>query len=325
LSGQQKQDVMELLLIHKTEISPGDQAVVKIPVGRLPSGNQIRMEANVYRAQKEGPTVLVMAGVHGDEINGVEIVRRALVSGLFEQLQSGSVVAIPLVNVYGFINFSRAVPDGKDVNRSFPGSMKGSLASRVARALTKKVLPQIDFTVDYHTGGDSLHNHPQIRYSKGHAESERLALQFGVPLVLAKAPISKSFRKVALEQGKPTLVYEGGESLRYDGPAIEHGLTGLQRLLVAQGMLLPPAHLPKPKQSIRLSKSTWIRAPRAGLFLWRKRSGHFVNKGEIIGEVNDLHGIASVPVQANRDGYLIGHNNAAVVNQGDALFHIGYE
>ena len=170
---------MELLLIHKTEISPGEQAVVKIPVGRLPSGNQIRMEANVYRAQKEGPTVLVMAGVHGDEINGVEIVRRALASGLFEQLQSGSVVAIPLVNVYGFINFSRAVPDGKDVNRSFPGSMKGSLASRVARALTKKVLPQIDFTVDYHTGGDSLHNHPQIRYSKGHAESERWLCSLG--------------------------------------------------------------------------------------------------------------------------------------------------
>lgn len=316
--------MMELLLIHKTEISPGEQTVVKIPVGRLPSGNQIRIETHVYRAEKAGPTVLVMAGVHGDEINGVEIVRRALVNGTFEQLQCGSVVAVPLVNVYGFINFSREVPDGKDVNRAFPGSMKGSLASRVARTLTKKVLPQIDFTVDYHTGGDSLHNHPQVRYTKGHAESERLALQFGAPLVLAKSPISKSFRKVALEQGKPTLIYEGGESLRYDGVAIAQGLAGLQRLLVAQGMLAPPAHLPKPKKSIHLSKSTWIRAPRAGLFLWRKSAGHFVNKGEILGEVNDPHGTASVLVQASRDGYLVGHNNAAVVNQGDALFHIGY-
>lgn len=316
---------MEPLLIHKTEISPGEQTVVKIAVGRLPSGNQIRIEANVYRSEKDGPTVLVMAGVHGDEINGVEIVRRALISGMFEQLQCGSVVAVPLVNVYGFINFSREVPDGKDVNRSFPGSTKGSLASRVARTLTKKVLPQIDFIVDYHTGGDSLHNHPQIRYSKGHAESERLALQFGAPLLLAKSPISKSFRKVALEQGKPTLIYEGGESLRYDGVAIEQGLNGLQRLLVAQNMIATPAHLPKVEQCVRLDRSTWVRAPRAGLFLWRKRSGHYVNKGEVLGEVNDPHGTASVPVQASREGYLVGHNNAAVVNQGDALFHIGYE
>jgi predicted deacylase len=316
---------MSTLTIHKTAVEAGAQAVVKIPVGRLPSGNLIRIEAHVFRSDKEGPVALVMAGVHGDEINGVEIVRRAIVSGLFERLECGSIIAIPLVNIYGFINFSREVPDGKDVNRAFPGSMKGSLASRVARTLTKKILPHIDFTIDYHTGGASLHNYPQIRYSKGHEASRVMALQFGAPLVLAKSPISKSFRKVALEQNKPTLVFEGGESLRYDGVAIEKGLAGLQRLLAAQQMLKPQGHWPKADTSIHLVKSTWVRAPRAGLFLWHKDAGHYINKGEILGEVNDPHGTASVSVQASRDGYIIGHNNAAVVNQGDALFHIGYE
>jgi uncharacterized protein len=316
---------MNDLLIHKSVILPGKQEIVKIPVGRLPSGNQIRIEAHVYRSSEPGPVMLVMAGVHGDEINGVEIVRRALVRGVFEKLQRGSVIAIPLVNIYGFINFSREVPDGKDVNRSFPGSAKGSLAARVARSLSKKILPQIDIALDFHTGGDSLYNYPQIRYSKGHAASERLAQQFAAPLSLAKSPIAKSFRKVALEQGTPVLIYEGGESLRYDGVAIEKGLAGLKRLLLAQGML-PAREVPAPPERpcLHLSKSAWVRAPRAGLFLWYKNAGKAVAKGEVLGAINNPHGKEEARVKANHDGYIIGHNNAAVVNQGDALFHIAY-
>lgn len=312
------------LEIHKTTVAPGDQAVVKIPIGRLPSGNQIHIEAHVYHAEEPGPAVLVLAGMHGDEVNGVEIVRRSLQEGLFEGLLRGTVIAVPVLNVYGFINFSREVPDGKDVNRSFPGSKQGSLASRVAGALTREVLPKVGMAVDFHTGGRSLHNYPQIRYTQGDPLSEKLAQAFDAPFSIAKATIPRSFRRVALQQQKPTLVFEGGESLRYDAFAIAQGLAGLQRLLVAQRML-PEAIIPPPPFRLHFNKLSWQRAPRAGMFRWVKAAGQSVEKGETIGFVNNPYGGAPLPIAALRTGFIIGHNNAPVVNQGDALFHIGYE
>lgn len=311
------------ITIHNVEIAPGQQEVVKISVGRLPSGNVIRIQAHVYRSPLEGPAVLVLAGVHGDEVNGVEIVRRTIAEGYFENLSRGTVIAIPILNLYGFINFSREVPDGKDINRSFPGNMNGSLASRVARTLTKKILPLADIVVDFHTGGQSHYNYPQIRYTRGDLLSEELARAFAPPYLVVKPTISKSLRKVALEQGKPTLVFEGGESLRYDGLSIEKGLAGIRRLLHAREMTGEPA-LP-PERTLTFRKTTWIRAPRAGMFLWYKCSGHKTYKGEVLGVINNPYGEGSVKVIAPRDGYLVGHNNAPVVSQGDALFHLGYE
>lgn len=309
--------------IHNIEIAPGQQEVVKISVGRLPSGNVIKIQAHVYRGPLEGPVALILAGVHGDEVNGVEIVRRAIGQGYFENLLRGTVIAIPILNIYGFINFSREVPDGKDINRSFPGNMNGSLASRVARVLTKKILPLTDLVVDFHTGGQSHYNFPQIRYTKGDLLSEKLARAFAPPYLVVKPTIPKSLRKVAHEQGKPVLVFEGGESLRYDGYSIEKGMAGIQRLLHAQEMIEAPPS--PPEQTLTFHKTTWVRAPRAGMFLWHKCSGHLTAKGEVIGVINDPYGDGTIKVIAPRDGYLIGHNNAPVVSQGDALFHLGYE
>ncbi|MCB0593506.1 MAG: succinylglutamate desuccinylase/aspartoacylase family protein [Lewinellaceae bacterium] len=311
------------ITIHNVEIAPGQREVVKISVGRLPSGNVIKIQAHVYRSPLEGPVVLVLAGVHGDEINGVEIVRRAIAEGRFENLRRGTVIAIPILNIYGFINFSREVPDGKDINRSFPGNMNGSLASRVARMLTKKVLPLADVVVDFHTGGQSHYNYPQIRYTRGDQKSENLARAFAPPYLVIKPTIPKSLRRVAHEQGKPVLVFEGGESLRYDGFSIEKGLAGIQRLLFAQDMVAEAA--PVPEQTLAFRKTTWIRSPRAGMFLWNKCSGHRIYKGEVLGIINDPYGDGSIKVIAPREGYLIGHNNAPVVSQGDALFHLGYD
>lgn len=312
------------LEIHKTTVAPGEQAVVKIPVGQLPSGHPIRIEAHVFRSEQPGPHLLVMAGIHGDEVNGVEIVRRALAGPLFRQLQQGAVIAIPLVNVYGFVNREREVPDGKDINRSFPGSSRGSLASRLANALARKVLPNTDLIVDYHTGGGNLYNYPQIRYSKGEERSEELAKVFAAPFTIAKSPILKSFRKIALEQSKPTLVFEGGESQRYDALSIDYGLAGLQRLMAYLEMV--PAN-GRGQAYLRqsFSRLSWVRSPRAGLFLWTKCAGEQVEKGEAIGWINDPYGGAAKPVKATHTGYIIGHSNAAVVNQGDALFHIAYD
>ncbi|MBR9921030.1 MAG: succinylglutamate desuccinylase/aspartoacylase family protein [Bacteroidetes bacterium] len=312
---------MEPLEIGGNLIEPGQEEIIRMNVGRLPSDTRIQIRAHVYRSENPGPVVLAMGGVHGDEINGVEIVRRLIAHGTIRQITRGTIIAIPLLNIYGFINFSREVPDGKDVNRSFPGRSRGSLASRVANAITKKILPVVNLGVDFHTGGSNNYNYPQVRYSKGDELSRKLAESFASPYLVASRPIRKSFRRVSLDAGIPILTYEGGENTRFDGFSIEKGIEGMKRVLIAQDML--DLHLP-PVKSIHFERSTWIRAARAGLFRWTKRSGHAVSKGEPIGVINDPYGMDEIPVIAKKEGYIIGHNNAPVVNTGDALFHIGY-
>ena len=312
---------MKDLIINKKKIAPGEQEIIKLNVARLPSGTVINLRIHAYHSRRPGPCVLVLGGVHGDEINGVEIVRRMIDDDLFGDLECGSVIAIPLLNVYGFIQFSRDAAEGKDVNRSFPGSMSGSLASRVAHTLTKQILPLVDFGVDFHTGGSSRYNYPQIRYSTGDQKAKELANLFASPFLIAKNQVQKSLRKISSGMGKPILVYEGGESLRYDGFSIENGLAGMKRLLKAHEMLADAP--PILRTPVNIGKTGWVRAAQSGMFMWSQQSGAKVSKGEPLGYINDPYGHAEIPVLANRSGYLIGHNNAPVVSAGDALFHIG--
>ena len=310
-------------ILNKKKILPGQNEIIKLNVARLPSGTVINLRAHVFRSKNPGPTLLVMGGVHGDEINGIEIVRRMISSGLFKNLSKGNVIAIPLLNVYGFINYSRDASEGKDVNRTFPGNMSGSLASRVAGTLTKKVLPLVDFAVDYHTGGGARYNYPQLRYTNKDPKSVEMAKAFAAPYLVQKPAIDKSLRKVMVMQGKPLLVFEGGEALRYDGFSIDNGIAGLKRLMKSQGMI---ASAPEPlRKTIVFTKSTWLRSERSGLFRWTQQSGAKVSKGEPLGFINDPYGEEEVIVRSHKDGYIIGHNNAPVVSQGDALFHIGLE
>ena len=308
------------MIIYKQNIEPGENKLIRIMVGRLPSDTRIDMYVNVCRSINEGPTVLLMGGVHGDEINGVEIIRRVISRGLSDNLLCGSVIAIPVLNIYGFNNFSRDVPDGKDVNRSFPGSSVGSMASRVAHLFTKNILPLIDFGIDFHTGGQNHYNFPQIRFTKGHEKSRQLAEAFAAPFTISTKTIPKSLRKSAMDADKPIIVFEGGENLRLDGFCIEKGLAGIQRVLAAHGML-PTA--PTPDKSVLIENRTWVRAKHPGMFRWWKQSGQKVLKGEPLGVLNDPYGQEEISVLAPYDGYIIGHNNAPVVGQGDALFHIG--
>ena len=313
-------------IIDKQEIKPGESTIVKLAVGKLPSDTRINIQAHVYRSKRPGPTTLVLAGVHGDEINGIEIVRRLLHDKVLKKnLESGSVIVIPLLNIYGFVNFNRYVPDGKDVNRSFPGNQTGSLASRIARTLTKKILPLVDYIFDFHTGGDSRFNHPQIRITKSDTVASELAMVFAAPYIIESAVIAKSLRKTAKVQDIPMLVFEGGESVRLDGFVIEIGYNGLLRCLAYLGNIDPEAAKKTQRQVILLRKTIWIRAPFSGIFLWIQKSGAKVQKGEKLGTINDPNGQKSINVISNKSGYLLCHNNASVINQGDALFHLGYE
>lgn len=312
------------LLIADGEFYPGQSGQVEVVAGQLPSGNTVSITAHVFRAFKPGPRLLFLGGIHGDEINGVEILRRCLQSKLFKNIDAGGIVAIPLLNVYGFNNFSRDVPDGKDVNRSFPGSKTGSLAARIAYGLNKNILPHLDLAVDFHTGGRGTYNYPQIRYNGGDEEARAAAEAFHPPFIIGKRAPARSLRRSALKNhGLPVLTYEGGENLRYDALSIDVALGGIRRLLHSRGMIKGEVDTPT-KPPIRIQQSSWVRASRAGLFQWTKKSGNPVRKGEPIGYIYDPQAIRPAKrLLSPRDGYIIGHANAAVVSQGDALFHIG--
>ena len=307
------------ITINGDSVGPGENKLLHIEIARLPTGTLIDIPVHIFNAKEAGPALLVQAGLHGDEINGVETLRRMLENNDFE-ISRGAVIVVPILNVFGFIHFSRDVPDGKDVNRSFPGRKSGSLASRIAYHYTQEILPQIDFGLDMHTGGGQRHNFPQIRYTEGDEISQRLATLFNAPFFFASNLISGSFRKEAHKMGKPIAVYEAGESMRFDQDAIEIGINGVKKVLSALGMI---PDIFGSNQSISLEYRKWIRAPRAGMFIPEIKNGGSMKKGEILGVVTDTYAKKHKKIRAPFDGYVICINHQAVVNQGDALFHIG--
>lgn len=314
------EDENKVIVINGDSIPPGKSKQVKINIARLPTGTLIDIPVHVFNAKKPGPVILIQAGLHGDEINGVETLRRMLEGNSFE-LNKGAVVVVPIVNVFGFIHFSRDVPDGKDVNRSFPGRKSGSLASRIAYHYTNEILPQIDFGIDLHTGGGQRHNFPQVRYTEGDGLSQEVASIFGAPFQFASKLISGSFRKASFKMGKSILVYEAGESMRFDEIAIETACTGIKNILLYFGVL--KGSFKTKNQSVHLEGTRWLRAPRAGMFVPKITNGSAVKKGQELGLVTDTFAKKSKTIKSPIDGFVFCINHQAVVNQGDALFHIG--
>lgn len=310
------------MIVAGHEILKGEKKTIEIPIARLPTTTEIDLIAHVYRSKHDGPTLLVIGGVHGDEVNGIEIVKRAERKGMFKRLEVGNVIAVPLLNVFGFINYSREFPGGKDVNRSFPGSKNGSLASRVAYTLTKEILPHVDFAIDFHTGGASVYNYPQSRAYRNDPESIRLAEEFGMPHLITGGLIAKSLRKTAHDMGIPMVVFEGGESQRMDEFSIQEGLRGIKRVLIARRMIKGKN---EPIERTLIQDGTWLRATRSGMFTCEKVSGDRIEKGDVLGSISGPYGDFAVKVKARKSGVIYGHNNQPVVNKGDALFHIGFE
>ena len=314
------EDENKTITINGEEIKPGENKLVKINISRLPTGTLIDIPVHVFNARKPGPTVLLQAGLHGDEINGVETLRRMLENSDFN-IEKGAVIVVPILNIFGFIHFSRDVPDGKDVNRSFPGTKTGSLASRIAYHYTKEILPQIDFGIDLHTGGGQRHNYPQIRYTAEDKISKSLAETFNAPIYFPSRLISGSFRKAAFKMQKPIIVYEAGESMRFDEFAMEIAINGIKNVLGNFGLLTREKE--KKRDSIYLEKTRWVRASRAGMFIPKVKNGDTIIKGKVLGLVTDTFAKKSIQIKSPWDGHLFCVNHQAVVNQGDALFHIG--
>jgi predicted deacylase len=321
-----KHNFSDPIILEKTSVYPSEQSEIKISVAKMPSDTRLYMHAFIYRSDKPGPTVLILGGVHGDEINGVEIAAQLNFEHHFTNLLSGNVIVIPLVNVFGFNNFSRDLPDGKDVNRNFPGSAAGSLASRVASTITKKIIPFCDYAIDLHTGGAERFNHPQVRYSSKEEGTKQLAEIFNAPMIIDQPMIANSFRKVATDHNVKTIVYEGGESVRLNGPSIDCGKQGVLNVLEHLGMITKPVKKYFSNDNIiKIKETYWQRASKSGIFIWSRCCPEFVSKGEQLGTIKDPYGYNIAPVISKYSGYIICHNNASVVNQGDALFHIATE
>jgi predicted deacylase len=313
---------LKQLTISNQEIQPGEFREININIARLPSHTLIDTPIYVSRSQEEGPVLALIAGMHGDELNGMEIVRRVLDRGLYK-VNRGTVICMPVINVYGFLNYSREVPDGKDVNRSFPGSRNGSLASRVAYYLMHDVIPVIDYGIDFHTGGAMRSNYPQVRAVLRDDRNLELANAFCAPFTIDAPFRPNSLRREASRKGKKIIVFEGGESLRFDPHAIEEGVAGILRLMKHLGMI---DSAPEPKVENRVIWNTsWIRARHAGLFQPNVECGQLVHRGEWVGTITDPFGEFKEEVKSTQTGYVIGMNNGPVINAGDALMHLGMD
>jgi predicted deacylase len=314
---------MRELSINGVRVRPGQSVNIEIPIAKLPSHTLIDLPIFIRRAQEEGPVVLISGGIHGDEINGIVTARRLLEE--MDQgwsLLRGTLIIIPLMNIYGFLSTSRTFPDGRDLNRSFPGSKKGSLASRIAFIINEEIIPQIDYGIDFHTGGRMLSNHPQVRVDFKDKVGLDLAKSFGTHFIVNSKHIEKSFRKTAFKARKHILVYEGGESMRVDDFAIEEGVQGTKRLLHSLGML---SNSTKAIESTILKESNWVRAKASGIFNSSVKLGESVKKGQIMAEISDPYGQVKIDVKSPTNGHVIGINNLPVINVGDALIHIGKE
>ncbi|MEM7380272.1 MAG: succinylglutamate desuccinylase/aspartoacylase family protein [Bacteroidota bacterium] len=311
------------IVIGKEAVPPGKEQLLKISIDRLPTGTLIDIPVYVFNAKKPGPTILIQAGLHGDEINGIEIVRRMLQQKRFK-IRKGAVVAVPILNIFGFIHFSRDVPDGKDVNRSFPGTKSGSMASRIAYHYTSEILRQIDIGIDLHTGGAQRHNFPQIRYTEEDEHSKELASVFNAPITFPSRLIKGSFRNAAYRMGKPTVVYEAGESMRFDDYGILEGMQGILNVLKHFDMIskIEPLYSER-KETVYLEERKWLRAPTAGMFIPEVTNGSEITKGQELGLITDTYAKHRKRIKAPYDGYVICINHQAVVNQGEALFHVG--
>lgn len=300
-------------------IVAGERRSIDLPVISLYHA-QLGMPVQVVRGKADGPVMFISAALHGDELNGVEIIRRLLTMSVLKRLR-GCLVAVPIVNVQGFLTQSRYLPDRRDLNRSFPGSERGSLAARLAHVFLREVVERADYGIDLHTGAMHRPNLPQIRADLKQPQTLRMARAFGVPLILNSATREGSLREYTSAHQIPVLLYEAGEALRFDELAIRAGVRGVVAVMREVGMLPAgkPRKLPEP---VVADSSFWVRAPSSGIMRSDVHLGARVRAGQTLGYISDPFVYESVPVCTEDEGVVIGYSHLPPVNEGDALFHI---
>lgn len=309
----------ESFRINGFEIAPGTRRTVDIPVSRLSDHTPVSLSVHVIHGQRPGPVLFVSAAIHGDEVIGVEIVRRLLRADSLEDM-AGTLLAVPIVNTFGFLNHSRYLPDRRDLNRVFPGVSEGSLASRLAHIFMSEVVMRADVGVDLHSAAIHRTNLPQIRLTPDNPRLAKLGRIFGAPVVMTSKLREGSLRMAAEEAGVDVLLYEAGEGLRFDELAARAGVSGLLRVMHHLDMISEDVEgLANP---VFCQSSHWYRAPAGGVFRGYVATGDVVTPDMVLGAISDPFGEQEVEVVSTRAGIVIGRSNMPVVHEGDALFHI---
>lgn len=303
------------------DIAPGEQKSVDIPLAAMYTHTDVGLTVHVINGKRPGPCLLLTAAVHGDEINGVEIIRRVLGIKELSKLR-GTLLAIPVVNVHGFLNQARYLPDGRDLNRCFPGSEKGSLAGRVAHTLSNEILDHCTHCIDLHTGARHRTNLPQIRVDLSGDETRQLAMAFGSPVILDAKLREGSLRQTAADKNIPLLLYEAGEALRFDEFSIRAGTRGVINVMRELSMLPRKTRARKVSDVAIADDSRWVRAPSSGVMRTMVRLGARVKKGTILAYITDPVGLAQVPVYSPAEAIVIGLTHLPLVHEGEALFHL---
>ena len=310
-------------------MAPGERRLVDLPVSRLSNHTPVSLPVHVLHGANPGITLCISGAVHGDELNGVEIIRRILRTISPANIH-GTLLCVPVVNAYGFIGRSRYLPDRRDLNRSFPGSPNGSLAARLANLFLVEVVKRSEVGIDLHTAAVHRINLPQIRCAlKKRSRVRELAMAFGAQVVLDSPERSGSLRRAARDVGCDVLVYEGGEGLRFDEFAIKAGVDGVAGVMLEAGMLELP---PRSKRADRMpgqtpiiaNSSCWVRAPEGGVWRTTRRIGDAVAAQEVVGYVANPFEELDVEVRAPHRGIIIGATTLPVVNMGDAVFHLAW-
>ena len=303
------------------DIAAGTKATIDVPVAALYTHSSLPMPVQVVHGRRKGPVLFVTAAVHGDEICGVEVLRRLMQRKSLLKL-NGTLIAVPVVNVHGFIDHSRYLPDRRDLNRSFPGSASGSLASRFAHVIATEIIAKADYGIDLHTGAVHRANLPQIRANLDDERTFALARQFGAPVILDSEERDGSLREHASKLGVTTLLYEAGEALRFDEVSIRGGMRGIVNVMRTIGMLPPLKNPPKPISPIVAGSSRWVRAPMSGIVHQNARLGDTIERGQRIVTISDPFGESELALTAPSSGVVIGRTNLPLAHEGDALVHI---
>jgi predicted deacylase len=310
----------EPIQIGGVTVNPGGRRTLALPMARLPTGTHITLAVEVVCGLRPGPRLWLDAAIHGDELNGIEIIREVLRT-VHPRTLRGTIVAVPIVNVFGFVNESRYLPDRRDLNRSFPGSPRGSLAAQLAHLFLTEVVDRCQYGIDFHTGSDHRTNLPQLRVDLSMPEVERLSKAFGAPVTVHAQYRDGSLRAACTKRDIPLLVYEGGEAHRFNEQVIRAGVEGTMRVLAELDMC-PGDGLPSARPTVVVHNTAWERASRGGIVRIDVHPGQQVERGEVLGVIADALGTRPARVRASRDGIVVGYTRNPLVNRGEALVHI---
>lgn len=311
--------INEPITVGDVTVRPGRKVQIELPFARVVTGATESLPVKVLNGRAAGPNIWLSAAIHGDELNGIQIIRRVL-RELDAKAVRGALIAVPIVNPLGFINHTRYLPDRRDLNRSFPGSARGSTASRLAHLFMEQVVDQCAVGIDLHTATNHRINVPQIRANLDDEMTLKLARAFGAPFSIDAKLRDGSLRQAAVEREKTMLLYEAGQAHRFDVDAIETGVTGIMRTLRAMGMI--DARLPRVNRTRLVRRTRWVRARRGGIGEIDVKLGDRVEKGDVLAQISDAFGMRPTQVKATESGWVIAKTLQPLVNSGDSLVHI---